>query len=294
MKKIMILAAIAAASLTAFSCQGVVQGPEADNDVLILTLDSGELETKAADTSFETAIDHFDFFFFSDAEGTAPISGMHGRAEGSSKRLDTQEGADFALLRAVTSYVYILANYPSELDHSRDWTLAELLALEVDSKIVTEKKTETNPITGDDEETGKVTYASNLVMDSWQEVGGDDVYTVKLTPTKIQEQRNVTIGLSRLAAKITVDITVVPNVTIGGNVWKSHPELLTAYYVNALNNKATVQATPVMRSTLTDEAAYEYLSYPKAYPMTPAPQADVYSYTTALRSGHPMKTESRT
>ena len=280
MKKILIYAAMAAASLTAFSCQGVVQEPETDNDVLVLTLDSGDMETKSADTSFETAIDHFDFFFFSDAEGTAPIPGMHGRAEGSSKVLNTQEGAEFAALRSVTSYVYILANYPSALDHSADWTLAQLLALEVDSKIVTEKKTETNPITGDVEETGEVTYASNLVMDSWQEVGGNDVYTVELTPAKIQEQRNVTVGLSRLAAKITVEITVVPSVTVGGNVWKSHPEVLTAYYVNALNNKATVLATPVKRSALTDETGYEYLTYPKAYPMTPAPAADVYKYTT--------------
>ncbi len=280
MKKILIYAAMAAASLTAFSCQGVVQEPETGNDVLVLTLDSGDMETKSADTSFETAIDHFDFFFFSDAEGTAPIPGMHGRAEGSSKVLNTQEGAEFAALRSVTSYVYILANYPSALDHSADWTLAQLLALEVDSKIVTEKKTETNPITGDVEETGEVTYASNLVMDSWQEVGDDDVYTVELTPAKIQEQRNVTVGLSRLAAKITVEITVVPSVTVGGNVWKSHPEVLTAYYVNALNNKATVLATPVKRSALTDETGYEYLTYPQAYPMTPAPAADVYKYTT--------------
>lgn len=278
MKKIMTLAAIAAAALTLFSCNGVIQEPEIGNGVFVLTLDGGAMETKSADTSFETAVNHFDFFFFSDAEGTAPIAGMHGRAEGSSKTIDTQEGGEFAALRNVTSYVYVLANYPTELDHTRNWTLAELLALEVDSPIITGKKTEINPITGDAEETGEVTCADGLVMDSWQEATG--AYTQELTPAKIQEQRTVTVGLTRLAAKITVEITVVPSVTIGGNVWKSHPELLTAYYVNALNNKATMLGTPVKRSALTSETGYDYFSYPVAYPMNPAPAEGVYTYTT--------------
>ncbi|MCR5548217.1 MAG: hypothetical protein K6F25_05650 [Bacteroidales bacterium] len=280
MKKILTYAALAFAALAAFSCQGVVEGPDASDGVLILSLDSGEMDTKAADTSFETAIDHFDYFFFADAEGTTPIEGMHGRAEGSSKRLDTQEGAEFAPLRARTSYVYVLANYPAALDHSHDWTLAQILALDVTAPILTGKETETNPITGDTEETGVVSFTENLVMDSWQEVEGSDVYTVGLTPAKIQEQRTVSVPLTRLAAKITVDIDITPSVTVAGNVWKPCPELLKAYYVNALNNKATVLGTPVKRAGLTDATGYEYVTYPQAYPMTPAPAKEVYKYTT--------------
>ena len=105
MKKYMIIAAVAAASLMAFSCTGVEQEIETNDGVLVLKLDGGQMETRTVDTSLETAIDHFDFFFFSDAAGTTPIPGMHGRAEGSSKRLDTQVGAEYEALRSVTSYV---------------------------------------------------------------------------------------------------------------------------------------------------------------------------------------------
>ena len=282
MKKIMILAAIAAASLTAFSCSRVEQEIETNDGVLVLKLDSGEMETRAADTSFETAIDHFDFFFFSDAEGTTPIPGMHGRAEGSSKRLDTQVGAEYEALRSVTSYVYILANYPTAIDHTNDWTLADILALDVTSPLLTERKTELNPITGKQEETGEVTFAQNLVMDSWRVENDADVYTVQLTPAKIQEERTVTVDLRRLAAKLTVNITVTPSETIGEYVWESRPELLKAYYVNALNNKTTVLGAPLQRSGIpaADVTNYDYITYPQAYTMTPAPAENVYSYTS--------------
>ena len=282
MKKYMIIAAVAAASLMAFSCTGVEQDIETNDGVLVLKLDGGQMETRTVDTSFETAIDHFDFFFFSDAEGTTPIPGMHGRAEGSSKRLDTQVGAEYEALRSVTSYVYILANYPTAIDHTNDWTLADILALDVTSPLLTEKKTELNPITGKQEETGEVTFVQNLVMDSWRVENDADVYTVQLTPTKIQEERTVTVDLRRLAAKLTVNITVTESETIGEYVWVSRPELLKAYYVNALNNKTTVLGAPLQRSAIpaADVANYEYLTYPQPYKMTPAPAEDVYQYTT--------------
>ena len=284
MKKIMIFAALVAATLAFFSCTAVVEQDVLTNDVLVLSVDGGEMETRADATSFETAVNSFDFFFFKDAAGTEPIEGMHGHVEGSSTTLDTQEGAAYAPLRSVTSYVYILANYPDAdaIDHTVDWKLADLLALEVDSPILTGKETEENPITHDEEETGVVSFASGLVMDSWRNVNGTDVYTTELTPTTIQEQRTVTVPLARLAAKVTVDITVVPSVNINGYVWKSHPELLKAYYVNALNNMATVAGTPVKRSDIpaADVADYKYETYPTPYPMSPALSPTVYSYTT--------------
>lgn len=270
MKKIMIFAAIAAASLAVFSCAQVEQDVLTKDGVFVLSLDSGEMETRTVDTNFETAIDHFDFFFFSDAEGTTPIEGMHGRATGSSKVLDTQVGAEFEALRNGTSYVYVLANYPSALDHTHDWKLDDILALDVTSPIATAV----------DEETGAVTFTDNLVMDSWRVEGTDDVYTVELTPTKIQEERDVTVPLARLAAKISVHINVTPSVTIGNYVWKSRPELLKGYFVNALNNKATVAGTPVKRSAIPEASVddYQYLTYPTNYPLAPAPAEDVYEY----------------
>ena len=270
MKKITILAAIAAASLAVFSCAQVEQDVLTNDGVFVLSLDSGEMETRAVDTNFETAIDHFDYFFFSDAEGTTPIEGMHGRATGSSKVLDTQVGAEFEALRSITSYVYVLANYPTALDHTHDWELDDILALDVTSPIATAV----------DGETGAVTFTDNLVMDSWRVEGTDDVYTVELTPTKIQEERDVTVPLARLAAKINVHITVEPSVTIGDYEWNSRPELLKGYFVNALNNKSTVAGTPVKRSEIPAASVddYQYLTYPTNYPLAPAPAVDVYEY----------------
>ena len=75
--------------------------------------------TKAGETNapeFETKIDHFDFFFFEDAAGTRPTDGMHGRVSGASKQLNTGIGEAFEALRLGTHYVYILANYPDEIE----------------------------------------------------------------------------------------------------------------------------------------------------------------------------------
>ena len=82
MKKTIIFAALAAATLTVTSCADHYEMEALVNDGLILTLDSGEMETRADDgaSSMETKINHFDFFFFEDAEGTKPIPKMHGRA----------------------------------------------------------------------------------------------------------------------------------------------------------------------------------------------------------------------
>ncbi|MBQ2189676.1 MAG: hypothetical protein II452_02275, partial [Paludibacteraceae bacterium] len=48
---------------------------------------------------------------------------------------------------------------------------------------------------------------------------------------------------------------------------------LRAYYVNALNNRSTVGATPVKRSAIPEAAVdnYQYFSYPTNYPISPNP-----------------------
>ena len=122
--------------------------PETGSDSIILSLTSGDMATKADDdtpVSFENAIDHFDFFFFDDAAGTIPTAGMHGRASGSSKVLATGVGETFEALREGTHYVYILANYPSDIDHSHDWELEDILALPINSPIAEEKIMAENP-----------------------------------------------------------------------------------------------------------------------------------------------------
>ena len=268
-KYITIILAVCAAALFIAGCDPQEQ-PGAYADGLTLSLYSGEPETRAVNTSFETKITHFDFFFFKDAEGTTAIRGMHERVTGSTKTLDTQVGAQYEALRKGTSYVYILANYPETIDHSRDWTLQELLALPVNADILKEKKTAVNPITGEVEETGEVVFCSDLVMDSYS--AANNSYTTKLTPRQVDEQREVTIGLSRLAAKLSLEINVAGSVTFGGETWTPMLHEIKAYYVNALNNLAKVNGVPVRRDTIAvNPTAYDYVSYPTRYPLDPNP-----------------------
>lgn len=309
-KHIIILAAFFVAALFVSACNPE-DTPQVKSQGLTLSLFCGEPETKAPDTdpfAFENAIDHFDFFFFKDAAGTQPIRGMHGRVTGSEKVLDTSENGEFSALRKGTSYVYILANYPGPIDHSADKTLAQLLAMDVNAPIITATEKKLNPITGDMEETGNVTYCNALVMDSYQKA--TDTYTTQLTPRAIEEERTVTIELSRLSAKLSLTITVEPSapgsMTYTDSQGHEHQEVWTpvlkdlrAYFVNALNNKTTVSAEPIRRSAIpaADVAAYEYLTYPTRYALAADASDDhkflsapVYTYTqewSDIENGEP-------
>lgn len=283
MKKHILFTILSAAAIFASCNNGFEPKPvQMEGNGLILSLDSRPMITKADDApalpAFETAVDHFDFFFFDDEEGATPTAGMHARVNGASTLLATETGEAYAALREGTHYVYILANYPDEIDHTNDWKLEDLLALEFESKIVTEKKTAVNPATGKNEETGEVTFCDNLVMDSFNETSGK--YTVELTPATIQEEREVTIGISRIAAKMLLTLNIEPSVTgnLDGEVWTPILKDIQAYYVNALNNKATVGATPVNRANLDDESSYEYLTYPSAYKLSNSGDSE-YTFT---------------
>ena len=266
---IMVLASCAACFFAGGCFDEVEPGTRADG--LTISLFSGELQTRAFDGTFETKIDHFDFFFFKDAAGTQPISGMHARVEASSVTLDTGTDGTYAALRKGTSYVYILANYDGELSHNRDWTLSQLLSLPVKSKIVKRKN----------EETGAVVFCDHLVMDSYD----GTKYTTALTPRQIDDNPEVTIGLTRIAAKLTMEVTVAKSVggKLSGEIWTPVRKELKAYFVNALNNYATVSAEPVRRAGISIATDYEYLTYPVPYPMTPNPATladnDVQTYT---------------
>lgn len=270
-KHIIILAALLTAALLAPACQPEeLTGPKSEG--LTISLFSDEPETKAYDGTFETRIDHFDFFFFKDEAGTQPIPRMHARVNGSTTTLDTRTGQAYAALRKDESYVYLLANYPGTIDHATDKTLAQLLALEVDAPILTGRATATNPITGDTEETGAVTFSDNLVMDSYhKDVSLAEKWTVKIdAPRSVNESRTVTVGLSRLAAKLQMIVNVEPSVTgsLGGEIWTPVMNDFKAYFVNALNNKSTVTGEPIERAALTDAMGYDYIAYPTAYPVT--------------------------
>lgn len=278
MKKYTLLTILSAAAVLA-SCNRVesLPQPQFGGDQFILSLDSGALVTKAGETNapeFETKIDHFDFFFFEDAAGTQPTDGMHGRVSGASKQLNTGIGEAFEALRLGTHYVYILANYPDEIDHTNNWELEDILALPVSSKLLTSF-----------DETGVATFCNYLVMDSYDEATGK--YTTELTPTMIQEQRECVVGLSRIAAKLTLTLDIEEKV-IGSDgtereTWIPIIRDLEAYYVNALNNNSTVSAEPVRRADLQVYTEDQYLTYPENYHMTKVTDYkyvldDVYTY----------------
>ena len=295
-KHIIILAAFFAAALLISGCypneelKSKAQG-------LTISLYSDEPETKSGDgTSFENVIDHFEFFFFKDAAGTQPIPGMHGSVDGDETTLDTSENGDFSALHKGTSYVYILANFPETFDHSHDWTMAQLLALEINAPIVKEKKTGLDPDTNQEEETGEVVFCDYLVMDSYQKAsdGTAATYTTKLTPQQVDDEADVTIGLSRLSTKLVLIIDVASSVD--GNMpnekWTPVLKDTRAYYVNALNNKTTVSANAIQRSGIParEAASYQYLTYPTKYPLTPDPKGanPGYHFTTASVFTYPQ------
>lgn len=263
-KYILIIAAIFTAALLAPGCYPN-ENVELNTKGLTISLFSDEPETKA-DPTRETTIDHFDYFFFKDANGSELIDvTMQGRATGSSKTFETGIGKDFVKLRKVTSYVYIIANYPGNIAHNRAWTLEQLKALEFESKLVTAV----------DNETGAVTFFTDMVMDSYNKTA--DSYLTELTPARVEEDRSVTIGLTRIASKLALNFTIpasVPGSMTGENEkWTPVLKDLRAYYVNALNNRSTVGATPVKRSAIPDAAVdnYQYFSYPTNYPISPNP-----------------------
>ncbi len=235
------------------SCNSVeVQKP--GQEALTIVLDCGDYQTRSGETDFETAIDHFDFFFFKDSEGTQPIATAQGRVSGNTTTLSTETAA-YAALRDITSYVYIIANFPDAIDHSREWTLAQLLEKDFESSIL-------NSV---NDMTGSVTFCSSLVMDSYNPKTGN--YTTELTPKAYQEERTVTIGLSRVAAKLTMEITVPEQVDAkeAGEYWTPVIKNLKAYYVNALNSGATLNAAPVHRE---EGSQATYVTYPDYYPVT--------------------------
>ena len=267
-KHIIILEAIIAAALLAPACYPE-DAPGLKTEGLTISLFSDEPETKAYDPTFETAIDHFDFYFFDDEAGTQPIANLHDRATGSSTTLQTGKNQTYAALRKGGAYVYIIANYPGDHPTTTNMTLEELLALEVNYPILLGRETQTNSITGDPEETGVVTFNSNMVMDSYHKEDGVEKYTVKIpAPTAVNQAGSVDVGLSRLATKLKMVINVASSVTgsLGGETWTPVMSDLKAYYVNALNNKTTVSATPIERPA--DTTGFGYITYPTAYPVS--------------------------
>jgi len=234
MRKIFTYIAVISAFL-AVSCNQVeLSAPSAEDGLgtFTLNLDAGQMLTKAGDDP-EAKITHFDYFFFSDAEGTDLL--VSGSAEGTSKTFDTTSDAYKKINR--TSYVYVLANYPDDIPEGTN-TLAALLALPVKVGIT-------------------ALPAAGFVMDSYD--SASDGVLVKLSPTKDHDVKSFTINMRRVAAKFLVDITVANSVTSGGLNWKATTDTkdFYIYMVNALDT-AVVAGTPLTGSTIDDSYFHTY------------------------------------
>lgn len=238
-------------------------GPSAKKGAYILKLDlrCGELQTRASngdDNYHENDINFVDYFFFADEAGETPL-GIHGRVT-----LPTEEGLKFDTSEAQyaalqhTSYVYVLANYPGEIDHTGNPTLATLLALPVNKDVYTP---------ADEDNNTPAAMADSFVMDSYDPA--TKKYTVELKPTTVNEVRKQTVTLSRLAVKVTVKMTIDESITTtdtfgNSETWTPLPDRTEVYFVNALNN-TTVKAEPVSR---TQNSGGKYFSYPTDYGYT--------------------------
>jgi hypothetical protein len=249
-----------------------------DDGVSSFTLDvrCGGLETRTSgdDNYNENTITHVDYFFFADEAGTQPL-GVHGRAQAPASgrfliEFDVENTEAYASLKG-TSYVYILANYPENINHSStNPTLETILGWPVDKDLYTDSGS----------------LPDSFVMDSYD--SETEKYTVQLTPSKKDDVLDVandnvkTVNLTRLAAKLTVTLTFDQSINTtdsfgNAETWTPAPEhTLEIYYVNALNN-TTVLATPVRR---TENPNGSYFTYPTDYPYSPAASNSVYTYTT--------------
>ncbi|MBR1576562.1 MAG: hypothetical protein IJ654_08965 [Bacteroidales bacterium] len=230
------------ALLAAVSCNRTEQPefPSAKGDLTFHLL-SSDLVTRATepgdDTYNENTIETIDWFFFSDAAGeTILLEGREGTTGTTltdpTLSFDTSEAAYDALKK--TFYAYFLVNYPGTVAHDGSLKLSDILQL---------------PVTGTDFEAASTPV---FVMDSYEKADTDGLILMK--PSSKDEARTQTVTLTRVAAKMVLNINVAHSVAgMGDEVWT--PDIYTqggvpqlqAYFVNALKT-STVAGTPAVRN----------------------------------------------
>lgn len=222
-------------ALFAVSCNRMELNDGNQADRFTISLSAGDLETRAENenqTTAEKKIDHFDYFFFSDSEGTHLLHS--GREAGTTKTFDTttDEYKDIA----GKSYLYVIANYPTAIPEGTE-TLEQLLALPVGVSITEHPE-------------------APFVMDSYD--ADNDNVLIELVPTKADEVRNQVVMMRRIAAKFVVNVTVAKYAqAAGGLYWKptTNTKDFYMYMVNALD-EATVSGEPLVCSDVEDETKF--------------------------------------
>lgn len=238
MKKIFTYIIIAAAMTFAASCaEEHIGGVDNSDATVTLRLQTSEMETRATETGnviagvgAENTLTHADFFFFSDSEGENLInhvrltvgtdpSGLVAAGTNIYEHKFDVSDAENPLQNA--SYVYVLANYPSEITATAgETTLADILAYDINIDL-----------------SGTV---SAFVMDSYAD--GSLIY---LSPSKTADSKTFTIGLKRAAAKLELTFNVKDEFEdAAGNVWTP---VLNQMWVNFVNARKVgkVAAEPV-------------------------------------------------
>ncbi len=277
MKKIFTYIIIAAAMTFAASCaEEHIGGVDNSDATVTLRLQTSEMETRAtvtetgnviAGVGAENTLTHADFFFFSDAEGTTLIS--HERLEVGTDasglvsagtniyehKFNVSAGEN-PLQNA--SYVYVIANYPSEITKT---TLADILDLDINIDL-----------------SGTLTA---FVMDSYAD--GSLTY---LSPSKTADSKTYTIGLKRAAAKLELNFNVKDEFEdAAGNVWTP---VFGPMWVNFLNARKVgkVAAEPVAFDEKTN-----YFSTAQYAPtkVTPAAKEGYTSWTIPAVYTYPQQ-----
>ena len=189
--------------------------------------DPGNPATVAGEGA-ENTITHLDYFFFDDddPESEAIVSGRLS-VDDLDKVSDTEytydgfdtEDSDYEDLKG-PSYLYVLVNYPSEVTATK---MSELLALPISSDFT---KAQTS-----------------FVMDSF--VKGTESGLIYLTPKSNAEERDVEVNLSRIAAKLVLNVNVKKEFEdAAGNVWTPVTNQMWVNFLYSRKN-TTVAAEPV-------------------------------------------------
>ena len=266
-----------ATALIAISCgqENLVESPASKGEVSI-QLFCTDLATRAAgdDAYNENKIDHFDYFFFSDAEGTPPLY-PHARVTGETATFATDEGQDFENL-SEGAYVYVVANFPRQIPATVT-TLAEVLALPVSTDFQADIKVTPKP------------NPNGFIMDN---LNADGTIT-HFQAAKPREETVVKIGLSRLAVKTTLVINVEKEVAgVGDEKWTPvlDDEHLFIYFVNACDT-TTMAAAPMCRADESSAVSKKnYFTYETTHPYTNNGEVDgKYQIVTAPSYTYPQK-----
>lgn len=229
MKKYITYNIIAAAIVLAASCAEEHIGPDSSDGAITLRLQTSEMETRAIvpGEGIENTVTHADFFFFSDSEGTNLLN--HTRlsvgdgglvSSGTNIYEYTFDVSDEGNPLQKASYVYVIANYPETIEATR---LSDILGLDINIDL-------------------SGSYSS-FVMDSYDSTSeGRLTY---LSPSKVADSKTYTIGLTRAAAKLVLNINVKDEFEDeANNIWTPVTNQMMINFVNA-RKVAKVAAEPV-------------------------------------------------